>query len=282
MVNYILYFSLYSFLGWSIETIFSAVKHHRFINRGFLNGPFCPMYGFASVLLILAGKFIGGNYLLLYLSCFLGASIIEYATGFILETLFNAKWWDYSENKFNLKGRICLSFSLVWGLVGVFIIKILQPLIDIFILKVIPSNMSLILSIFLVVYFSVDLIFTLYNLSKLKGLFMQLEDIMSEIKGSLSQLKILAQDKVTLVSSKSKDLFNETDFFSRELWAKELWNRKEIIDSIPKELKERYENVITKIASGYSRIFNAFPQLSSKKFKKAFNDIREKIKMKVR
>ncbi len=277
MTYYILYFSLYSFLGWCIETTFTSLRDFRFTNRGFLHGPVCPMYGFSSVILIFFAKYLEGNLFILYIFCVVGASVIEYACGYLLETLFNAKWWDYSSNRFNIKGRICLSFSLAWGLAGVFFIKVLQPLINGFMVKFISHYMAIILSIVLIIYFSLDLIFTLYKLSKLKGLFLQLEDTMTEIKSTLLHLKGLAFDKVTSVGSKSKDLLADSEIFS-----KDIWNRREILDSIPKDLKERYDNIINKIASGYSRMFIAFPQLSSKKFKKAFNDIREKIKTKVR
>lgn len=277
LVFIILYFSLYSFLGWCLETILATIKNKRITNRGFLYGPFCPMYGICSVLIIIIAKPIEKNVIILYLVCFLGASIIEYFTGFILEALFDSKWWDYSNKIFNLKGRICLLYSVIWGFVGVLLIKILQPIISGLMSNFIYSNISSSFSYILIFYFSLDLAITLFKLYELKSLFLQLEDISSEIKNTLINLKILAYDKVTLVGNLSKDKFNEAENFSREFWSK-----REVMDSIPKELKERYESIINRIVSGYSRIFIAFPQLNSTRLKKAFSDIRDKIKAKVR
>lgn len=247
----VLYFSLYAFLGWCTETIFAAVKSKRFINRGFLHGPFCPMYGFASVIIILLSSHIGKSYTTLFVVCFFGASIIEYFTGYILEKLFNAKWWDYSGMPLNLKGRICILYSIIWGLVGIFVIKVLQPIGNKLVTKLLPINAAYILSYILIVYFLLDLIITLIKLFELKNLLLELEDISLEVKNRLSDLKVIAKEKTAL------------------------------IDYIPKELKERYENIIEKIAARYSRIFMAFPRFSSERLNKAFIDIRNKIKSKV-
>ncbi len=277
LVYILLYFSLYSFLGWCLETTFATYRAKHFVNRGFLFGPFCPMYGFTAVSIIMLAENIDGNYIKLYIVCFLGASIIEYITGFVLEALFDTKWWDYSNRPLNLKGRICLLFSFYWGLVGVFLIKILQPILSTFMTSLIDSNASYILFYLLIIYFALDAIMTLNTLLELKRLFIQLEDISTEIKSTILNLKEIAYDKVTLVGNKSKDRIAESDFFSRDFW-----NKREVIDNIPKELKERYDSIVNRIASRYSRLFNAFPHLSSKKLRKSIVEIREKIKLKVR
>lgn len=277
IVNLILYFSIYSFLGWCLETTFATIKNKKFTNRGFLHGPFCPMYGLSVVLVILIAKPIEDNYLTLYLVCFFGASIVEYLTGFILETLFQTKWWDYSNQPLNLQGRICVLFSLIWGIAGIFVLKVLHPLVNSFVTQINNLHLSIIFSRLLFIYLLSDFIVTLIKLFQLKSLLFQLYDVSLEVKNTLINLKIVAYDKVTSVSNKSKDKFSEAEFFS-----KDFWNKREVIEEIPKELKEKYDTIVDKIASRYSRVFIAFPQLSSKKFKKSFSDIREKIKSKVR
>lgn len=276
-IQLVLYFSLYSFLGWCTETIYATIKNKRFTNRGFLYGPFCPMYGFAAVLLISIAKPVEGNYVILYLICFFGASVIEYFTGFLLEKLFNAKWWDYSKRILNIQGRICILYSLLWGLCGIFIVKVLQPLGHEFVTALIPKGLAIIISHLLVGYFVVDLIITLIKLSELKSLLKQLDDVYCEVKNILINVKITAKERVALVGNKSKERIAEAENLYKDIWSK-----REVIDNIPKELKERYENIVDRIASRHSRIFLAFPQFNSDKFKKAFSDIRNKIKLKVR
>ena len=124
------YFFIYAFLGWCTEVSFFAVKKGKFVNRGFLNGPVCPVYGFGLVAVIAALTPLKDNLLLLFLGSVLITSALEFLTGWALEKIFHTRWWDYTENKFNLCGYICLEFSLIWGLAATAVMKIIQPLIQ--------------------------------------------------------------------------------------------------------------------------------------------------------
>ena len=122
-------FFIYGFLGWCSEVAFATLKSGSFVNRGFLNGPICPIYGFGMVVVVIVLTPLTENILVLFLGSMLLTTVLEYFTGWILEKLFHAKWWDYSERKFNLKGYICLEFSILWGLACLSIMQILQPII---------------------------------------------------------------------------------------------------------------------------------------------------------
>ena len=130
MALYMLYFAIFSILGWVVEVIFSALKRGRFVNRGFNSGPVCPIYGFCVALLRLILHPIAHTWLLLYLASVLLATAVELVTGFVMDKLFDAKWWDYSENKYNLGGYVCLRFSLIWGAFCTLIAKVFFPLVD--------------------------------------------------------------------------------------------------------------------------------------------------------
>ncbi|NLY43512.1 MAG: putative ABC transporter permease [Clostridiaceae bacterium] len=126
----VIYFMFYSFSGWLLEVAYAWYKERRFINRGFLLGPLCPVYGFGILLILLiSSKFKSNLPLANIVSIMLLTTILEYMTGYILETLFNVKAWDYSNEFCNLKGRICLKFSLAWGLLGYFVIYKLHPIV---------------------------------------------------------------------------------------------------------------------------------------------------------
>lgn len=121
-----LWFMAYSIFGWVYETILCSALERKFVYRGFLNGPYCPIYGFGAVLDVM---FLGKieNWFVLFL---MGATLnctLEYFTAWAMEKLFHAKWWDYSNMKFNIKGRICLLGALVFGAFSVFLIKIAHP-----------------------------------------------------------------------------------------------------------------------------------------------------------
>ena len=108
-------FFLYAFLGWCTEVSYAALRTGKFVNRGFLNGPVCPIYG-CGVVVVLAGlEPLKGNFVLLFLGSVVLTSALEWATGFVLEKLFRQRWRDYSDKPFNLGGYICLEFSVMWG-----------------------------------------------------------------------------------------------------------------------------------------------------------------------
>ena len=127
------YFFLYAFLGWVAEVAFHAVSMGKFVNRGFLCGPVCPIYGVGvTVILLLLGDFVEKPWAVFLIGIVMPTAI-EFLTGWILETFFHNKWWDYSERKFNIKGYICLEFSVLWGLAVLFVVEAVHPLVKKFV-----------------------------------------------------------------------------------------------------------------------------------------------------
>jgi uncharacterized membrane protein len=124
--NYFFFFLLYSVLGWVYETVLCSVRERSFVNRGFLNGPYCPIYGVGAVLFLL---FLGNekSSLLIFVFGSIIATAVEYFTSFVMEKTFGARWWDYSAFKFNLNGRVCLGASAIFGAFAVALIKIFHP-----------------------------------------------------------------------------------------------------------------------------------------------------------
>ncbi|NMM93571.1 putative ABC transporter permease [Bifidobacterium oedipodis] len=123
-----LWFLLYSFIGWVYESILVSVQERRFVNRGFLNGPLCPIYGTgASLAIVLLGHMT--NPVLIFLISMIGATLLEYVTSWGMERLFHARWWDYSNFHFNINGRVCLLGAVVFGFGGVAIVLGAQPIV---------------------------------------------------------------------------------------------------------------------------------------------------------
>lgn len=127
-MNYTIYellwlFLVYSFIGWTIETVAGSVKWHRFVNRGFFTGPFCFVYGFSAVLMTVTLWELENQWFFLFSGCALQATLIEWLTGKLLERLNHHKWWDYSNKKFNFDSYICLQYTLLWGVLGCIAMK---------------------------------------------------------------------------------------------------------------------------------------------------------------
>ena len=124
---YILLFFSYSFIGWLMEVIIKLIQYKRLINRGFLIGPYCPIYGWGGILIsLLLQKYVDDPLALFLFTIFI-CSILEYYTSYFMEKLFNARWWDYSSKKFNVNGRICLDTMIPFGLLGMLIMYVINP-----------------------------------------------------------------------------------------------------------------------------------------------------------
>jgi uncharacterized membrane protein len=125
-----LYFMFYSFLGWLMETCYCSIMEHKWVARGFLFGPICPIYGGGVLIMILFFTPLKGNLVLFYATAVVLMTSWEYLVGWVLETTTHVKYWDYSNYKFNLKGRVCLWVALVWGVLSYIIIFLVHPPIE--------------------------------------------------------------------------------------------------------------------------------------------------------
>ena len=130
VIQWFAFFVIYCFLGWCIETVIVSINKQKFINRGFLKGPFLPLYGFGAIVILLSTIYVKQNVFLVYLLGCIGATILEYLTGVMMESLFKMRYWDYSKKRFNVKGHICLKSTLFWGMLSVLLVYVVHPQIS--------------------------------------------------------------------------------------------------------------------------------------------------------
>ena len=168
--NLIFFFAFYAFAGWCVEVLYYFKNEHKFVNRGFLFGPFCPIYGCGAVSLVVFLDSYKNNIFILFFLGVLLTSVLEYFTGLILEKLFKTKWWDYTDDPFNIHGRVCLLYSLMWGAGEVIIIRIIHPIINNIVMNI-PSLLGNILLSAIVIYFIIDFFFTLATLMQFNKMF---------------------------------------------------------------------------------------------------------------
>ena len=124
---YFLLFIIYSMLGWCMEVTLGLIEHKKFINRGFLIGPYCPIYGYGAILITFLLKKYVDDAFTLFIMAILVCGILEYATSYFMEKIFKARWWDYSETRFNINGRVCLETIIPFGLLGLLIMYVTNP-----------------------------------------------------------------------------------------------------------------------------------------------------------
>ena len=164
---YFILFFTYSVLGWVAESIFVAIKTNKFTNRGFLVGPYCPIYGCGSLAMILYLEQYRDNLITVFILGLVVCSILEYFTSYIMEKLFKARWWDYSDNKFNLNGRVCGENAILFGIGAIFVIYVSQPFLSRTLFKI-PNIFLLIITILSLSIFVADIVISLNVVNKFK------------------------------------------------------------------------------------------------------------------
>ena len=152
-----LLYLMYAFLGWIVEVVNSYINHKRFVNRGFMIGPYCPIYGTGVLLIIFFLKDYTGNFLVLFVLAMVICMTLEYFTSLLMEELFNARWWDYSNRKYNINGRVCLETAIPFGLCGLLIMYVINPMFT-GILDMGSEKIITILGICLMIIFLTDLV----------------------------------------------------------------------------------------------------------------------------
>ena len=260
-----LYFFVYGFLGWCTEVAFAAVKEQRFVNRGFLNGPICPIYGVGvSAVVLLLGPYTN-NLLLLYVTSVIIVTVIEGLTGWIMDVLFHSKWWDYSDMKFNIGGYVCLTFSLIWGVACVAIMKFIHPLIH-KMLSFIPHTLGIVIIVILAAALIADLSVTVSAILKFNKHLEHMEKIAKELHEISDQIGDDISEKVFAALEKGNNNALEFREFKME--------KEEELNYRIADLKERYNNIVEKIPYNTFRLEKAFPKMKSRIHENQFNSFR--------
>ena len=229
MRDYLIYFFIYAFIGWVVEVSYHAVTKGKFINRGFLAGPYCPIYGFGAISVIyfltdIAEK----NKMVLFLGSMFIATIIEYIAGFLLEKIFHERWWDYSDRRLNIGGYVCLEFSVIWGMFCFLLYEAVHPMIRKMV-SLIPERVSLYLGIGLVIIMTIDLIATINTLIGLNKEFRAIDRISKDIKKVSDRIGVRVYDRTVQIESRQEELKKTREYIELENRVKELRERRELI-----------------------------------------------------
>ena len=160
------FFLIYSCLGWCLEVIYAAVSTGQLVNRGFLNGPVCPIYGFGMIIVLFTLSPLADNLLLLYIGGVILPSVLELVGGWALYKLYHTRWWDYSDFPFNIGGYICLEFSLLWGVGTVVVMRAVHPVIAGFV-EMVPQMVGFVLMCILYACYAADVVVTAFAASDL-------------------------------------------------------------------------------------------------------------------
>ena len=241
------YFAIYSFLGWVMESIVRTIAEKKIINTGFLYGPFCPIYGCGAIIMIVLLCNFADNWLVLFLASFVILTLWEYVVGVLLEKIFKTKYWDYSDQKFNFQGRICLTNSLCWGVLGVLFIYYIHPFIEMLIGYIDSFSLKVVVLAFILI-FLIDFIVSVIKVKNIKTTLEKIESLNQQIKEKLQEMK-------------KNEKLNKSDKLSKA----------DNVQLIVEELKKKRDRILRRLYRRVYRLKKAFPAINTKEIAEVLN-----------
>ena len=191
--QWVLFFFIYSFIGWVWESCYVSVRKRRWVNRGFMHGPMLPLYGSGAIVVLVSTIGVRENAALIFLLGMMAATVLEYFTGAAMERLFHVRYWDYSNQKLNLHGYICVTSSLCWGFFSVLLVRVVHVPVETAVLRI-PLTVSEGAALVLSVAAAVDLTQSFNEAMDLKRILSQLEESREQIRKLQEKLKVVAED----------------------------------------------------------------------------------------
>lgn len=298
MYELLLNFFVYGFLGWCTEVAFAAAKERKFVNRGFLNGPICPIYGIGVTVVVTVLMPYKDQIIPLYLWSVLLVTVLEGLTGYLLEKLFHHRWWDYTGMPFNIGGHVCLLFSVIWGVACVAIVHFVHPVIT-KILSFLPVWLGgLLLAAFCFVL-AADLYVTVTGILKFNRRLARMEEIAQELHRISDQLgeniyrntmegiefqervKTRADQvsgEVRLRSERAAEEVRQRTERAAEEVRQRTEQHAEALREKHRELRARYQELAESLSPAGRRLLDAFPNMKPRRYEKHFAQLKEHLK----
>ena len=278
VADWVLLFFIYGFFGWIFETTYVSVRKRKFVNRGFLRGPILPIYASGAIIMLFASIPFEGNLMASFFAGMAASTILELVVGLAMESIFKVKYWDYSNQKFQFKGVICLSSSIAWGFLTLFLTEVIHKPIEKMMFQI-PQVAEYILAAVLGIIFVTDTVISVKAALDLKEMLEKMTAMRKELEEMQEQFLEAATEKkdtILKAASQRKERFMERIEDYRE----------ELLENAPDKL-EAYRQLKSKLEEyrEYSRnygmlkaqLLKAHPSASSVKYKEALRDIKKFI-----
>lgn len=214
LVDWLLFFYIYCFIGWCIESTFVSVKQKKFVNRGFMRGPFLPLYGSGAVLMLYVSIPVRNNLLMIFLAGCIAATILEYITGVAMEALFKVRYWDYSDQPFNFQGHICLSSSIAWGFLTIALVKFIHAPVEDLVLSL-NDSLASIAATALTVIIAADLALSFKAALDIRNMLEKMTKAKEELVKIQTRLDAIIAFSDTSFSDRSSDRETQKESFTQ-------------------------------------------------------------------
>lgn len=190
MAQWLFFFYFYCFFGWCFESSYVSLKNRHPVNRGFMRGPFLPLYGSGAVMMLIVSMPFQHNLVLTYIAGCIGATALEYVTGVTMEALFKVRYWDYSNQRFNFQGQICLSSTLAWGGLTILMTRVVHKPIEQMVLSI-PEGVLSVAVFVLTVYIVADFTLSFKTAIDLRDILMKMEAAREELERVQKRLDVI-------------------------------------------------------------------------------------------
>lgn len=302
IMQWLFFFYFYCFFGWCFESCYVSIKKRKLVNRGFLRGPFLPLYGSGAIMMLVVSMPFQDNLLLVYLAGCVGATALEYVTGVTMEALFKVRYWDYSNQKLHFQGHICLSSTLAWGALTILMTEFLHKPVEQFVLMI-PDTVLTFATLFLTIVIVGDFVMSFRTALDLRELLMKLEKAREEMERMQKRLDVIlafAEKDYELKRQEQKQKKAERWDESRIRIETQLETLKKLLQEKPSEftdgireeiieLRTRFRlnlesrNKLVEFRDFYKRnMLRSNPGMSSKRFKSALEELKDTVEKKIK
>ena len=283
------YFLIYSFGGWIVEVIFHAVALGKVINRGFLNGPVCPVYGFGvlSVFALINTLQSGGRQMsdvMLFIFGVILATAVELIAGWLLDVCFHARWWDYSDKPLNFHGYICMEFSLLWGMAIVLVVKVFQKYVENSNVMQNSSTIGWVVLVILYALYFVDFVVTVAVIQGLNKKLTKLDKIRSDMRIVSDKISTTVATTTIDTAQKVGEGKVQAALAKAELLdaaAAKKDNSLEMLRMKKAELQAQFDELSNSITNhvvfGQGRLLKAFPRMKHRDYYEVIQELKKKL-----
>ncbi|MEG1862124.1 MAG: putative ABC transporter permease [Oscillospiraceae bacterium] len=256
LYDYLFFFAIYSFLGWCCEVCFCSIDTGKFVNRGFLNGPVCPIYGFGMVIILFCLTPLQENIFILFAGAFILTTLLEGVAGWALKVIFHTSWWDYSDMPFNIGGYVCLKFSILWGFAACFVVRLIHPLIY-GIMGIFSQSIGNIILWVIFITLAVDTIVTVFTVANLNHDLGELRELAQRLRDSSEKMAEKLGNSAIGIDAKRNlsKLDNQArlDIAKAELLDKKAFGRRRLLKAFPNMKHDGFDDMIKELHEKYSK-----------------------------
>ncbi|NLL80022.1 MAG: hypothetical protein GX234_09585 [Clostridiales bacterium] len=260
MTQWLFFFYFYCFFGWCFESTYVSIRKKKLVNRGFMRGPFLPLYGSGAIMMLVVSMPFQGNMLLIYVAGCIGATALEYVTGVVMEALFKVRYWDYSNQKFNYKGHICLSSTIAWGFLTILMTEVVHKAVEQFVLGI-PAEILSGLVFGLTILIVVDFTLSFKAAMDLRDVLVRLEKVKEEMEHMQKRLDVILaiadEEFASRIKAKKQQYTDRNEELVNGL--------EERFGGLKEQLSRRYDNLTDDVREELAELRTRFGSIQERR-----------------